>query len=376
MSRVSYRKFQIGDEDSINNLYYAVTGIERSVKEFHWQWLNAPGGEGEIWLIEYLHDNGDKQLIGHHGLMPLYFSFGSIDLLAGKTENTMVLSEYRRKILYPKFEKLFLASYSDRFDLLFSTVGPPAPLRQRKALGYSADENWINFSWSVFTGAFFARLEFVTALRQKKTLPLYFARMLVKLIIKISKFVGRSKIANPPNFKKTVLTSEKAITHKFFETFWDNARHQYGITPRRNKEDLQWRFWQNPHGCHITIIIDLPDEQNAYVILRKKTNLIYEIEDLVCSCPTATNYNNLICDIGAWVADQGGMVMNFTTCSDDPVMIEAFRTVKYENILDYYPFRNRLTKIPMLRKVSSKSPNSQDLSVDNWFVTRFVYEGR
>ena len=115
-----FRPYEPGDADSINNLYFEITGNSRTLDQFEWQWLNAPGGCGEIWLIEAVDASGASQLIGHHGIMPIRFTRGDEDLLFGKTENTMLLPAYRDKILYPRFEKRFAEHYEGRFDALFS----------------------------------------------------------------------------------------------------------------------------------------------------------------------------------------------------------------------------------------------------------------
>ena len=118
-----YRQYEDGDAAEINRLYADITGKSRSLQEFEWQWLKAPGGEGDIWLIEAVNHDGEKNLIGHHGIMPIRFSRGEENLLFGKTENTMVRAEYRRRILYPRFERRFAGVYEARFDALFSTMG-------------------------------------------------------------------------------------------------------------------------------------------------------------------------------------------------------------------------------------------------------------
>ncbi len=102
-----YRQYRDGDAAEINRLYADITGTTRSLREFEWQWLQAPGGKGDIWLIEATDNDGTTNLVGHHGIMPIRFSRGQENLLFGKTENTMVRPEFRSRILYPRFERRF-----------------------------------------------------------------------------------------------------------------------------------------------------------------------------------------------------------------------------------------------------------------------------
>ncbi len=119
MYKYSYRPYTSGDEKSINDLYAKITGRIRSKAAYFWQWQNAPGGKGEVWVIEAELPNGQKMLIGHHGIMPVRFSYGQDDLLFGKTENTFVHPDFRSKILYPRFERRFAYHYENRFHALF-----------------------------------------------------------------------------------------------------------------------------------------------------------------------------------------------------------------------------------------------------------------
>ena len=139
-----YRQYRDGDAQAINGLYEAITGKSRTVEQYEWQWLQAPGGPGDIWLIEAVQEDGSVELIGHHGIMPVRFTRGRDDLLFGKTENTMLLPEYRRKILYPRYERRFAQRYEERFDALFSTFGHAAAIRQRRAMGYRSEATWLH----------------------------------------------------------------------------------------------------------------------------------------------------------------------------------------------------------------------------------------
>ena len=145
----STREYQHGDANAINNLYCRVTGRNRSEGEYEWQWILPPAGQGSIYLIHAKSDeNVDPLLIGHHGIIPLRFSDNNYIGIAGKTENTMVDPAYRNKILYPRYESRFKAQYSNKYDVLFSTMGPPAAIKQRRVHGYIEVGTWEIFTLS------------------------------------------------------------------------------------------------------------------------------------------------------------------------------------------------------------------------------------
>ena len=108
--------------------------------------MDNPAGESEMWLIEATEPGEETKVIGHHGVMPFKARLNGEEFLVGKTENTMVLDEYRSRILYPRFERRFKAEYEQRFAALFSTTGPAPALRLRASLGYQEKPS-TRFEW-------------------------------------------------------------------------------------------------------------------------------------------------------------------------------------------------------------------------------------
>lgn len=364
--RYTYRRFRPGDETAINNLYEQITGFSRTVDEYRWQWLDAPGGEGEIWLIEAIKDSGETQLIGHHGLMPIRFTFGSDDLLFGKTENTMVLPEYRRKILYPKYEKIFLSEYEVRFDAIFSTLGPRAALRQRQALGYNADAKWCHYEHELrFLGE-------MTKICRK--LPVPIAKLLSLLISKLPSYSKKTVINQ---FRE--LDSDNARVDPFFESFWINARLTAGIAPRRDKEDLTWRFWNNPYNDYCTLVLDNNETISGYFIINVTDPNIFHIEDVYFTPLDAELWQSAFRLLFDWASEKGASLIKYKTTNDGllPDIQKRINTLCKPGPLTSWIRKNR--KIPeqsMLRKISNYSKYNIDLSTNNWNITPILFEGR
>lgn len=255
--KFNFRPYRQGDERAINQLYFEVTGRRRTVEQFRWQWLQAPGGAGEIWLIEAVGDNGDAKLVGHHGIMPVRFSCGDVDFLFGKTENTMVLPEYRDKIIYPRFEKRFQDAYQSRFHALFSTFGPDAAVRLRLALGYELKSEWK-----------FEKL--ATSSSSATYLLRYFLRRKIQTL-------SSKQLANAVSERPSLISAkfgaagfysdEEAASLSFFDSFWRCARLGFGVTPSRDKIDLKWRFWTNPYKSHLTSLLEQDGVYCGYAII-------------------------------------------------------------------------------------------------------------
>jgi len=362
MDRFSSRQFQPGDEEDINRLYFEVTGKRRSLSEYLWQWHQSPSGSGDIWLI---HDNEcDGKLIGHHGVMPIRFTNGAKDLLFGKIENTMVLPEYRSKILYPRYEIRFKEQYQQRYHAIFATMGHDAAIRVRKASGYHFPAEWKTYLLGTSVTSEFACFSWLIGkafmrLRQRPLLP-------------------RDK-----NMKKALvgagfLTSESASVCPFFQSFWDSARNNHGVAPRRNREDLNWRFWINPYKSHFTFILDNGKGSSGYAIVSPITSerAVVFLDDYAIAVPSYENYHAFFNAL-ARALTKANIALIKTLSTDDPVLAVINDLFTKRQVLC-----ERLAR--KLKSVKSKnmprfiSPEGEKLGLNylDWEITGLVFEGR
>lgn len=366
-----HRQYQDGDAAAINDLYAAVTGRSRSIRQFEWQWLESPGGKGDIWLIEAIRDDGATILIGHHGIMPIRFSRGKEDLLFGKTENTMVRSEYRNKILYPRFERRFAQVYEERFEALFSTFGPAPAIRQRSAMGYSFPSRWVKLriptSWAGhFLFIFRVILNRFGAKGRKSCEPVH----------RTQSNMSATSDASP--LKLRVLDDAQARIDPFFDSFWPNCRLHYGLTPRRDRKDLDWRFWSNPNRSHITLVSDSDASELGYVVLKVNGSSpdAASIEDIVPSAPSSIKYGRLLDSALVWLRINGFKWVDLSTTSDSCGAGKIAAGIKRRNLLLLQAtamFRSDSGDL-MPRKITA-SGRRKSVSLDNWYVTPIVFEG-
>jgi hypothetical protein len=121
---------------------------ERSPQDRQCLWRDSPAGPGSSWVIEHQPTQGDRPLIvGHHGVIKLDGDCDGSHVRLGKTENTMVLPEHRRRLLYPRRELAMLARYSPEFDAIFTTRGQPDAIRMRGAMGYLRGPRMVTETW-------------------------------------------------------------------------------------------------------------------------------------------------------------------------------------------------------------------------------------
>lgn len=374
MAKFRTRQYCDGDAAALNALYRAVTGRERTLAEFEWQWLSAPAGPGEMWLIETDGPDGTPLVVGHHGLMPLVFSAGKTDLRAGKTENTMVHPDYRKKLIYPRFEKQFLKAYSDRFDLLFSTVGPPAALRQRKALGYSAERYWRHMWIALGPLAMVGLLASLASAGETPSAKRALAAAGLHAGAAVVSALPRYRRRNGPALSE--LESDVARAASFFEGFWDTARGAYPITPRRAREDLNWRFWSNPNIRTRTVFTSDASSVQGYAVITQVDRYQSRLDDIAVLPNEPAAIAALIGSVCDWCAGEGVMVLSFMT-TDDPrgpgAAIDAAGLLRLETRWPLARLRPHEGQL-MLRRTTGRS--GVTVATDDWSVTPFILEGR
>lgn len=356
--KFSYRKYQAGDEVAINELYHAVTGRTRSVKEHAWQWLQTPAGESEMWLIEAELKKGEKKLIGHHGVMALDFSHYGKPMRVGKTENTMVLPEFREKILYPRFEKKFLSLYEKNFHALFSTIGPDPAIRLRKAMGYEANHHWKK----VFIG-------------NEPALSLITINNTItrKFYNKKNTFLTPSSITIN-NTKIDAYSDSDACTAFDYDGFWDEISLNYPLTPARNIKNLSWRYWKNPYRKHLTLVLNNKELGIAICVLSFRKSFGIYIEDIYCKDKKALP--SFLEILYAWSKKKMGcFAIETYTTSDNMKYFHPQGHIRDSSWLQKLFNKNNEVNL-MPRKVTSAGKAEGIKAEDDWYVTPFYFEGR
>lgn len=359
--KFSWRFYQSGDEVAINTLYESVTGRARSKSQHDWQWLSAPAGQGDMALI-FANDGDQETLIGHHGVMPIRFTNGDQDLLFGKIENTMVLPAYRDKILYPRFERRFKSAYESKYHALFATMGPETAIRVRYATGYTFPVKWQQHLAAVSIGG---QIKYV------------WYELQTRAGIRISSAEKVSSSLKSAGFLDDTLVSQT----KFFDDFWNEARHFHGIAPRRDKADLQWRFWNNPYKKHFTLIIDKGEGFSGYAIISIDSKRPYQafLEDYAVSQPTENNYRKLFNNLFAELSKSGIISISMLTTDDpciEPIRAYFYRRqlwVKRLNSLRY--FNKKQNSLGMPRQITQPG-QSLKLSIQDWAISGLIFEGR
>ena len=357
--RFSYRKYQDGDAAAINALYFAVTGRIRTIEQHAWQWLQSPAGESEMWLIEAELDDGGTRVIGHHGVMAEEFSYRGATIRVGKTENTMVLPEFRDKILYPRFEKTFLKQYEGKFHALFSTTGPAPAIRLREAMGYKFNHEW--------KALYFGNEPSLSA-------SMVLDRLWPRKPLSLTQVLSS---AAPNCIDGTQIQVIKPNDPSFdFDDFWAKVAPGYGVTPQRTRANLNWRFWSNPYHTHITVKLSSTERGTCICVISSHSGHCLFLNDVYTDRPENTPH--FLDRLSDWARRVSNVAcLQSHTTAENYQLFSGRKNIQTPWVQSAVNIVKRQTtpgKMP--RKIT---PQGQDFGLSDasdWYVTPFYFEGR
>jgi hypothetical protein len=321
MPNITSRKFTEKDKIQLNDSYNRFTSRSRTIEQFEWEWLNTPEGWGSMWLLE---DTDTGKIIGHHGLIPIKFSYFGSPILVGKTENTHLHHPYAGKGVYYPFEVKFIEEAKDRFGLLYTTQGAGAPGRVRLKLGY----------------AIVGRYAHYIKVTKRSYLDKYLAnaikggvrnRFIAALLIGISKagsvflmpFFSREGSMDR-TVKLERVTNIETVAEEL-DKFWEQNKGKFGITADRNSRYLKWRIFDNPNLTHEFFLARRQSDVVGYVITRNAGEGRGVIIDLIASNNDEKVFNAILDGAVSKFKESGIHVIHFSTLASDNFLNKALR---------------------------------------------------
>jgi hypothetical protein len=368
MSRYNLRKATNQDNVAINQLYNRITGRERTLKEYTWEWLDNPAGESERWVIC---EESTGEIAGHHGLIPIRFNDRGTTLLAGKTENTMVAPEHRNKFVYLSFEKRMLEEAKQRFDLLFTYAGGEAPGMIRRRLGYESVGQWTMYL--LHADRLYVRSLFADRPGSVKV-PLFMrplAHRMSLCVLPVMQWYRDFRIWGGQYLPGIRMEDGLVFDeHKEeLEVFWQENKRHFGPTPERNGAYLEWRFQKNPHNKYRLFLFYEKSKLQGYAIIRSgepkegSTALSrMAIDDMVAAKNDQRLYASFLKDLLGKAKNYDSMVLK--TVESDDALNRAVRRARL------VPRRDQPKKDPFY--AYAHKPGH---SVKGWFITDALSEG-
>ena len=184
--------------------------------------------------------------MGHHGYIKIPLNIGNKKTLVARTENSMLVKDFRNKIPYFSIENKLLIKNRNYFRLFVTTAGTGSQLQIRRRLGY---ENL--GSWNIST--FFNPLSYFynKTLRKLKRVN-FFSENNVSIIEK--KKIECFNIKTDITLEDFSLVCKKNLNKEYIEAY-------------PCKDYLKWRFIDCPyHNYFILIIENLDNGENIGVV--------------------------------------------------------------------------------------------------------------
>ena len=317
------RTFQPGDEITLIDLYNQITGRLRTKEEFVWEWLETPEGQGSIWVIE---DESTKQIVGHHGLIPVRLSYFGQPVLSGKTENTMVRAEYRGKIGYTSYERQFLEEAKSRYGLTYTTRGYGPPARVRLRLGYFAVGGYATY---VHVGSRSALDKLVARIVSNFVKNAFVSRLVTLVQRPINLFLIRFFVANCRVDETVRLKSVDSIDEvaQDLDSWWDKNRSAFGVTVSRHARYLKWRLFDNPNTSYAFMAAMREKELVGYIVTER-----IEAEEAIIHDIIVENNDSILFDTV--------MQLAIRSLKQEGIHVLAFQTLRSDNELNRSMKRN------------------------------------
>jgi hypothetical protein len=227
-SRFFLRPTQANDAPALNALYRRLTGIERTIDQWRWEWIDCPEGPAPSWVIV---DRASDAVVGHHGVVPIALRLGASPIIAARTENSMVEPSIRTRLRYPAMEARLLAELLKRFELIYTTAGKGPQGELRKRLGYRPAAQWRTFTAGTTPGYVAGRIA---------------GRAGAALLGPVGRLVGT---ATPD---QTLVDADDIAAVAKLVAGWSEPA---AIAPVRSAEFLRWRLTDHPfHGTRLGLV--------------------------------------------------------------------------------------------------------------------------
>ena len=376
MGRTTSRKFQEGDEEAIVDLYNLITGRCRTVPQHRWEWIQPPEGQGSMWVIEHEDETGRK-LVGHHGLIPVRMSYCGTPILAGMTENTMLHPDYRKKILYPRYEASFLEEARQRFDLVHTRSGFGVLRKIRESLGYQAVGEYANYVRIIGTRS---AHEPVTAYLRGKlgnNLVSGVAALAVRLLLPILVLVGRlgARGAVDDSISVRQIDDVEPIAGEIDE-FWEDNKKHFGISVYKNAAYLKWRLFDNPNITYRFSVARSDGELVGYVVTQKFAGNVTVVVDLHAKNNDEIIADTLLDDAVDQTKKDGGWAIASRTLLSDNFVNKMFRRNGFRNVFGMMRALNKANDSAFLVNTLSDDLDA-DVVTDaaKWYFMPILFEG-
>ena len=342
MTNFQVRKSNPADKDALNDLYRRITNIDRSDRQFHWEWTGGPYGPSPSWVIV---EAASDKVVGHHGVIPVPLWVNGRRILAARTENTMIDPDFAGKFIYHAYEAKLLRELCEAgYEILFTTSGKGAWGVIRRRLGYQQIGRWRTHVIETSFG--------------------YRARRLV------GPFGAIADIADLAARRSALpgLTLQASDAFQEAEDIWQRSAPAEGIFPNRERVYLDWRVRDHPYHSHQMAMLARERRNIGYVIWHQQNSagraVDILIDDIFVEGEEEETYRQTLALFVSTWAGKGARITLRTLDTDTP-LARAIRQIA--------PRSNATPLAADSAELLAFS--TSDMPVSDWRVTQLIAQG-
>ena len=273
------REYKEGDEVQINLLHNKEYGTNRGSEEWRWEFKSGPYGKSILVVAEY-----KGEIIGTQALLPITLSYGDVQILSAKSEETLLKAEFRGQGVFKRlYDKCFELAAERGIALIWGFT--------------NADKAFIKCGFEVLGRLNRLTLIFDPAQTYKvyrdripsQVKSRFRSQVGQKLLLRVFTLIGflwyktrNCKIRHSPRFKVTTINQ----ADERFDVFWETFRRKASFyTIIRGSDYLDWRIFRNPKMIYKLLTVIKNDRIQGYVLLgkSKRENMGYMTDLCVLS---------------------------------------------------------------------------------------------
>ena len=363
-----YRGYRQGDEHLIKELYYQVFNKQRSIRDWQWEFMDAPEGPSNIRVIE---DQG--AIVGHIALIPIRFQYLDKEIVVGKSEDSSLRKDYRGKRLFGKLEHQCFDTAAEKGYSVSYSISRTAREVHIKA-GYHPLQSIEGYFVPLHADRVVNELKNAGVISGYQA---WFARPLLKVLAR--RFCSRVKRveSSPADITIERITQFNNEFDDLWRRFVDQNRV---ITIKRSSAYLNWRFTQKPNHEYEIYVARHQGELVGYLVcttVKRRDDFNVDLKIGVTSDFLFLNSHQAILApliyraANYWLDSKCDCVINWVHRASlhAPEMIARLKKIGLVSMFGRY-------SIPISVRALRDDVSKEDIANEqNWFFT-LAYSGR
>lgn len=249
---MTIRKYQVGDEQGILQLFEKVFKQQRTHELWEWKFIKPPERTNPF-IIVY---EEEGKILGHLGLWVGAAYVDGHQSKIGLRVDTMVDPDARGKGIYAKLnEHLLVMSKEENITFLY---GFPAPNAKKLFQRYTDAVHMINMPrWINVLRPFALASSKTSILNPMKFIDISYFKFKLKKMYKA--YSGS-------------LIQEVTRCNEDFNKLASKTKNIYKVQLERNAAYLNWRYFQHPENTYIMYGLYVEKDLKGYIVYKKDIN--------------------------------------------------------------------------------------------------------